>query len=79
LKTLSSFEEFLQGNQQVAFTVLDNKIERYNFVRKTLIKFNYISLSKKDKGPAIRYLLKMAGYSRQQLTRLSNNTPKPAG
>jgi len=54
LKTLSSFEEFLQGNQQVAFTVLGNKIERYNFVRKTLIKFNCISLSKKDKGTAIR-------------------------
>lgn len=30
----------------------------------------YITLSKKDKGVVIRYLLKMTDYSRQQLTRL---------
>ena len=29
-----------------------------------------MSLSKKDKGVVIRYLIKMTGYSRQQLTRL---------
>ncbi|MBT6114034.1 MAG: hypothetical protein HOH03_10535 [Candidatus Marinimicrobia bacterium] len=70
LKSISALEEFLQGNQQVAFTVLGSKTERYNFVRKTLIKFSYMTLSKKDKGIVIRYLLKMTDYSRQQLTRL---------
>ena len=70
LKTISSLEDFLQGNQQVAFTVLGSKTERYHFVRKTLIKFSYMTLSKKDKGTVIRYLLKMTEYSRQQLTRL---------
>ena len=70
LKTLSSLEDFLLGNQKVAFTVLGRKTECYNFVRKTLIKFSYMTLSKKDKGIVIRYLLKMTEYSRQQLTRL---------
>jgi len=70
LKTIESLEIFLQGNQKVAFSVLGSKTERYNFVRKTLIKFSYMTLSKKDKGIVIRYLLKMTDYSRQQLTRL---------
>ncbi len=70
LNTIEALEMFLQGNQLTAFTVLGNKSSRYDFVRKTLVKFGYISPSKKDKGIVIRYLLKMTDYSRQQLTRL---------
>ena len=70
LKTIEALEAFLEGNQLVAFAVLGNKTQRYNFVRKTLVRFGYMSLSKKDKGVVIRYLIKMTGYSRQQLTRL---------
>jgi len=70
LKTIEALEAFLDGNQLAAFAVLGNKTERYDFVRKTLIKFGYISLPRKDKGVVIRYLIKMTGYSRQQLTRL---------
>jgi len=70
LDTIEALEAFLQGNQPVAFSVLGDKTDRYNFIRKTLVKFNYMSLTKKDKGIVIRYLLKMTEYSRQQLTRL---------
>ena len=70
LDTIETLDEFLQGNQRVAFSVLDNKAERYRFIQKTLVKFSYITLSKKDKGVVIRYLVKMTEYSRQQLTRL---------
>ncbi|MBT6457141.1 MAG: integrase, partial [Gammaproteobacteria bacterium] len=70
LKTIESLEIFLQGNQKVAFSVLGSKTERYHFIRKTLVKFHYITLPKKDKGTVIRYRLKMTEYSRQQLTRL---------
>jgi len=70
LKTLSALEAFLQGNQQVAFSVLGSKVERYQFIRKTLVRFGYRTLSKKDKGIVIEYLLKMTAYSGQQLTRL---------
>ena len=70
LKTIESLDNFLQGNHEVAFSVFGNKTERYHFVCKTLIKFSSITLSKKDKGKVIRYLLKMTEYSRQQMTRL---------
>ena len=76
LKTIEELGAFLQGNQPVAFVVLGKKIERYNLIRKTLIKFRYMSLSKKDKGTVIQYLLKMTGYSRQQLTRLIHQYTK---
>lgn len=70
LNTIEALESFLDGHQPIAFSVLGNKTERYDFVRKTLVKFRYASLSKKDKGTVIRYPLKMTAYSRQQLTRL---------
>ncbi len=70
LDTIEALEAFLQGNQPVAFSILGNKTERYNFIRKTLVKIDYMTLLKRDKGIVIRYLLKMTGYSRQQLTRL---------
>lgn len=70
LDTIEALEEFLLGNQLVAFSVLGNKTERYRFIRKTLVKFDYITLPRKDKGIVIRYLIKMTEYSRQQLTRL---------
>ena len=47
LKTIEALEAFLEGNQLTAFAVPGNKTQRYNFVRKTLVKFGYMSLSKK--------------------------------
>ena len=70
LTTIEDLENFIQGNQTVAFKVLGNKNERYQLIQKTLIKFRYLTLSKKDKGTVTRYLIKVTGYSRQQLTRL---------
>jgi transposase InsO family protein len=70
LDTIEALEEFLLGNQLVAFSVLGKKTERYSFIQKTLVKFDYITLPRKDKGIVIRYLIKMTEYSRQQLTRL---------
>ena len=45
-------------------------LERYAWIQAALIRLSYPSLSKADKGVARRYLQKMTGYSRQQLTRL---------
>ncbi len=73
LKTPEELEQFLLGNQHVAFSVLGNKTERYDFICKTLVKMHYTTLCKKEKGIVIRYLIKMTDYSRQQITRL---TPK---
>lgn len=57
LKVIENLEVFFQGNQLAAFSILGNKTERYEFVRKALVKFSYINLSKKDEGVVIRYLL----------------------
>lgn len=70
LATVESLEDFLQGNQSVAFSVLGEKAERYRFTQKILVKFSYQTCSRKDKGLITRFLMKMTGYSRQQVTRL---------
>ncbi len=70
LQTIAQLEEFLAGTQPVTFTVLSTKDECYQGIQETLIKFEYLTLSKPHKGIVIRYLLRMSGYSRQQLTRL---------
>jgi hypothetical protein len=70
LTTVESLDQFLQGNQAIAFSVLGDKTERYEFTQKILMKFTYQTCSKKDKGLIRCFLTKMTGYLRQQVTRL---------
>ncbi len=70
LTTIEQLEQFLQGSQTCAYTILSNKNERYRWIRKTLVQFHYMTLRKSDKGVVIRYIIQMSGYSRQQITRL---------
>jgi hypothetical protein len=70
LTTVESLDQFLQGNQAIAFSVLRDKTERYLFTQKILVIFMYQTCSKKDKGSIRCFLMKMTGYSRQQVTQL---------
>ena len=70
LTTLTHLEDFLAGTQPVTFSVLSTKDERYQWIQASLMKFEYLTLSKPHKGLVRRDLEKMSGYSRQQLTRL---------
>jgi hypothetical protein len=70
LMTAEPLDQFPQGNQAIAFSVLGDKTEPYQFTQKILVKFTYQTCSKKDKGLIRRFLIKMTGYSRQQVTRL---------
>ena len=70
LDTIQLLEDFINGNQAVAFAVLGNKGEKYTFIRKTLVKHRYIRQSKREKGVIRRFLIKVTGYSQQQITRL---------
>ena len=70
LTTMVQLEEFLAGTQPIAFTVLSTKDECYQWIQGILVKFEYLTRSKSHKGLILRYLQKMSGYSRQQLTRL---------
>ena len=70
LKTIDQVEEFLNGTQQIYFDATSTKDERYQSVKGILQQFCYSTLKKKDKGVIVKYLIKISGYSRQQLTRM---------
>ncbi len=70
LKTIEQMESFLNGSQAIAFTVASSKDERYQFVEGVLKRFGYIRLKRYEKGVVIKFLIKVSGYSRQQLTRM---------
>ena len=63
-------EEFLAGSQAIAFAVAANADERYLFIKKVLKRFAYQHLKRKEKGVVRQFLMKITGYSRQQITRL---------
>ena len=70
LTTIDQLSAFLEGTQRVAFEVASDKDSRYQWIQRTLVKFRYKSLHKPDKGVLIQYLVKVSGYSRQQITHL---------
>ena len=70
LATIDQLVDFLSGTQAVAFSVISDKDSCYRWIHGELVKFRYLTLSRQGKGVVIRYLMKISGYSRQQLTRL---------
>ena len=70
LKTIEQLEHFLTGTQSIAFLVASNKKDVYRDIQHTLVKFRYPTLNKGSKGVVVCFLIKITGYSRQQLTRL---------
>jgi len=70
LTTIDQLEDFLSGTQAVAFSVLSDKDACYRWIQGELVKFRYLKISRQGKGVVVRYLMKISGYSRQQLTRL---------
>ena len=70
LTTIAQLTGFLAGTQTVAFSVLGSKDECYRFFQTELVRWGYLKLPRSDKGVVTRYLMKISGYSRQQLTRL---------
>jgi transposase InsO family protein len=69
LHTLDQVEAFLVGTEAVDFSFADTAA-RYAWMEATLIRFGYLRLGKQPKGVLRRYLRRVTGYSRQQLTRL---------
>ena len=53
LRSINQLREFLEGTQVVAFAVVTNKDERYQWMQQTLIKSRYRRLSKANKGIVI--------------------------
>jgi len=71
LKTIEQLNQFLTGTQAIAFLVGSRKEDIYRDILRILVKFSYHSLKKPSKGIVVRFLIKITGYSRQQITRLA--------
>ncbi len=70
LTTIEQHEDFLAGTQAVAFSVTSDTDACYRWIQGERVRFRYLTLARQGKGIVIRYLMKISGYSRQQLTRL---------
>lgn len=70
LVEIDEVSSFLAGTQAVAFQVASSKLDRYGQIASVLSRFNYSRIKRHDKGLLIRFLVKITGYSRQQVTRL---------
>ena len=79
LTSLAQVAAFLAGTQPVTFSVLSTKDDCYHWIQANLLRFEYLTLSKPDKGLVCRYLEKVSGYSRQHLTRrvAEIDSPRP--
>ena len=69
VSTLEQIRRVAAGNEPVDFALAD-RASAYDFIRRTLVQFEYWALGKADKGAVKAYLGKMTGLSRAQLTRL---------
>ena len=69
VQTLEQVRRVAEGNEPVDFALAD-RASAYEFIRRTLVQFDYAALGKADKGTVKAYLGKMTGLSRAQLTRL---------
>lgn len=70
LKTVEQLKMFMEGTQSIAFAVPSSASETYLQIEQALLQFSYYRLVKREKGLVLRFLAKLSGYSRQQLTRL---------
>jgi len=69
VRTLEQVRRVAEGTEPVDFRVVERE-SAYEFIRRTLVQFDYEGLGKADKGTVRAYLAKMTGVSRAQLTRL---------
>jgi transposase InsO family protein len=68
LHTLAELQAFLDGTMAVDFAVAAD--ERYDFIARTVRRFGYGRLKRPEKAVVLRFLERVSGYSRQQLSRL---------
>ena len=69
LQTLEQIRAFLEGSQPLGFEVCSREAAN-DLIAQTLRRFGYARLGKADKGLLRRYLCKVTGRSRAQMSRL---------
>jgi len=67
--SLEQVQAFLEGAGEVRFAG-QSRAEVYGWTERTLVRFAYASLGRREKGLVRRYIARMTGLSRAQVTRL---------
>jgi transposase InsO family protein len=69
LQTVEQVRQFLEGSEGVEFRGLTVK-EKYCWIEEVLIRFRYNRLKRAEKGVVRRYIQKVTGYAKSQVSRL---------
>ncbi len=69
LQTVEQVRQFMEGSEVVEFRGVTAK-EKYNWIEEVLIRFSYHRIKRAEKGVIRRYIQKVTGYSRSQVSRL---------
>ena len=69
LRSLDEVRDFMAGSAPVDFMLVD-RADAYGFARRVLVRSRYVRLSRPDKGLIRRFLIKVTGFSRAQVSRL---------
>ena len=69
LQMLEQVKQFLEGSEAVEFRGLTTE-EKYRWIEEVLIRFKYHRLKRDEKGVIRRYIERITGYSRAQVSRL---------
>ena len=71
LDTIVDIVGFLNESRKISFEEQNQRgIETYAWIEETLKKFRYVLSKKRDRGIIKKYIQKITGYSRSQVTRL---------
>jgi len=70
IRTLEDIEQFLAGTTCQSLKIQGSRDNLYAWVERTLVRFRYLWLDKKQKGLVRTYIQHLSGYSRAQLNRL---------
>ena len=68
ISSIVEVKKFLQDSEVIEFKKKFRK-EAYEWIEETLKRFDYLNLCKKEKGLIKKYIEKVTGYSRPQVTR----------
>ena len=69
LQTVERVRGFLEGSEAVEFRGQSTQV-KYCWIEEVLIRFKYHRLKRGEKGVIRRYVQKVTGYSRSQVSRL---------
>ena len=69
LQTIEQVRQFLGGSEPLEFRALSVG-EKYDWIEEVMIRFRYHRLKRAEKGVIRRYIRRITGYSRPQVSRL---------